>query len=172
MSESLHTFSVVLLSRAVETCSSWVAWDFFMDQVFHQSKITDFYHLSLWYRGMWWLYTYIIGMVFAFNVKALMVIPLVCLVFDLEIISFYTGDLFLEAWTQINWDFTVENVSKITLICSQLAEIILKALDCLMFFFFILLNWVMDVIISGQANHFPIDVNNCDICCMTGHLEH
>lgn len=46
---------------------------------------------------MWWLYTYIIGMVFAFNVKALMVIPLVCLVFDLKIISFYTGDLFLEA---------------------------------------------------------------------------
>lgn len=64
-----------------------------------------------------------------------MVIPLVCLVFDLKIISFYTGDLFLEAWTQINWDFIVENVSKIILICSQLAEIILKALDCLMFFF-------------------------------------
>lgn len=145
---------------------------FYGSSVSSKQDNTDFYHLSLWYRGMWWLYTYIIGMVFAFNVKALMVIPLVCLVFDLEIISFYTGDLFLEAWTQINWDFTVENVSKITLICSQLAEIILKALDCLMFCFFILLNWVMDVIISGQANHFPIDVNSCDICCMTGHLEH
>lgn len=62
-----------------------------------------------------------------------MVRPLVCLVFDLEIISFYTGDLFFEAWTQINWDFTVENVSRIILICSQLAEIIPKALDMLDF---------------------------------------